>query len=143
MADARTELADIVVPAAPEMVAAAGGGLAGWIWGGLLVVLAGCALLAWRWHRGRPARALHAIATSTALRHGSLPALAARLDAWACAFFTLPRVQAAVCPPGLDPVAWSEWAQTLEQLRFAPPQPDGYTALARLCERARGWRRHA
>ena len=142
MADPRTELADIVAPAAPAMMAAAGSSQAGWIAGGL-VALAGFALLAWLRHRRRPARALHAIAAAAAQRQGSLPTLAARLDAWARKSFKLTRVDAAMCPPGLDPAAWSGWAKTLEQLRFAPPPPDGYTALARLCESARRWKRHA
>ncbi|MGB9128469.1 MAG: hypothetical protein WCB97_02380, partial [Thiobacillus sp.] len=70
------------------------------------------------------------------------PALAARLDAWARARYRLPRAVALQCPSGIDPAAWSEWVKALEQLRFAPPPPDGYAALAVLCETARAWERH-
>lgn len=143
MADPRDELADILVPAAPDaVVAAAGDALllcAALGLGGVVCV----ALLAWLWQRRRPARALRAIAAAAAQRQGTPPALAARLDAWARARFHLQYVDAAICPPGLDPVVWSDWAQALTHLRFAPPPPDGYTLLAALCERARPWRRHA
>lgn len=142
MADPRKELADIIVPAAPDAVAVAGASLLLWTAVGLAAV-AGVALLAWLWQRRRPARALRAIAAAAAQRQGPLPALAARLDAWARARFHLPRVDAAICPPGLDPVVWSGWAQALVQLRFAPPQPDDYAMLSGLCERARLWSRHA
>ncbi|KVW97201.1 hypothetical protein [Thiobacillus denitrificans] len=143
MADPRNELADIIVPAAPDaVVAAAGTSLFLWTAVGLAGV-AGVALLAWLWHRRRPARALHAIAAAAAQRQSPPPVLAARLDAWVRARFLLPRVDAAICPPGLDPVVWSDWAKALAQLRFAPPPPDGYTVLVSLCERARHWSRHA
>ncbi|MDZ7584985.1 MAG: hypothetical protein U0938_09155 [Thiobacillus sp.] len=142
MADPRTELADIIVPAAPEAVAAAGTSLLLWTAVGLVAV-AGVALLAWLWLRRRPARALRAIAAAAAAQQDTPPALAARLDAWVRESFRLARVDAAICPPGLDPVVWSDWAQALTHLRFAPPPPDGYTALAGLCERARYWSRHA
>lgn len=143
MADPRNELADIIVPGAPDaVVAAAGDALLLWTAAGLVGVAA-VALLAWLWQRRRPARALRAIAAAAAQRQGTPPALAARLDAWARARFHLLRVDAAICPPGLDPVVWSDWAQALTHLRFAPPPPDGYTLLAALCERARPWRRHA
>lgn len=143
MADPRNELADIIVPAAPDaVVAAAGDALLLWTAAGLVGVAA-VALLAWLWQRRRPARALRAIAVAAAQRQGTPPALAARLDAWARESFRLARVDAAICPPGLDPVVWSDWAQALTHLRFAPPPPDGYTLLTALCERARPWRRHA
>jgi hypothetical protein len=143
MADPRTELADIIVPAAPDAVAVAvGTSLLLWTAVGLAAV-ACVALLAWLWQRRRPARALRAIAAAAAQQQGTPPALAARLDSWARARFRLARVDAAICPPGLDPVVWSDWAQALAQLRFAPSPPEGYTALAGLCERARPWSRHA
>lgn len=142
MADPRNELADIVAPAAPDILAAGGGSQAGWVAAGL-VALAACALLAWGWHRRRPARVLRAIAAAAAQRQGSLPTLAARLDAWTRTRFRLARVDAARCPPGLDPIAWSDWVKALEQLRFAPPRPEGHAELANLCERVRAWRRHA
>jgi hypothetical protein len=133
MADPRNELADIMVPAAPEAVVAAVSNSL-FLWAALgLVGLAAVALLAWLWQRTRRA----------AQRQGTPPALAARLDAWARARFHLPRVDAAICPPGLDPVVWSDWAQALTKLRFAPPPPDGYTLLTALCERARPWSRRA
>jgi hypothetical protein len=87
-------------------------------------------------------RALRAIAAAAAQRNEDLPTLAAQLDAWARTSFQLTRVDAAFCPSGLDPAAWSEWATALEQLRFAPPQPEGFAVLLRLCESARAWRRH-
>jgi hypothetical protein len=143
MADPRTELADIIVPAAPDAVAAAAGtSLLLWM-AVVLAAVAGVALLAWLWQRRRPARALRAIAVAAAQRQGTPPVLAARLDAWARESFRLARVDAAICPPGLDPVVWSDWAQALVQLRFAPPPPDGYAMLVGLCECARPWSRHA
>jgi hypothetical protein len=143
MADPRTELADIIVPAAPDaVVTAAGTSLFLWAAVGLAAV-ACVALLAWLWQRRRPARALRAIAAAAAQQQGTPPALAARLDAWARARFHLPYVDAAICPPGLDSVVWSDWAQALTQLRFAPSPPDGHAVLAGLCERARQWSRHA
>ncbi|MHB0975106.1 MAG: hypothetical protein ACYC0P_12765 [Thiobacillus sp.] len=142
MADPRNELADIIVPAAPAMAAPAGHSLLLWPAVGLVGV-ACVMLLAWLWHRRRPARALRAIAAAAAQQQGTPPALAARLDAWARAGFRLVRVDAASCPSGLDPVVWYDWVNTLEQVRFAPPQPDGFAVVMRLCERARSWRRHA
>ena len=143
MADPRNELADIIVPAAPDaVVAAAGDALLLWTAAGLVGV-ACVALLAWLWQRRRPARTLRAIAAAAAQRQGTPPALAARLDAWARARFHLPYVDAAICPPGLDPVVWSDWAQALLHLRFDPPPPDGYTLLTAVCERARPWSRRA
>lgn len=143
MADPRNELADIIVPAAPDAVVAAVSNSL-FLWAALgLVGLAAVALLAWLWRRRRPARALRAIAAAAAQRQGTPPALAARLDAWARARFHLQRVDAAICPPVLDPVAWSDWVQALTHLRFAPPPPDGYTLLTALCERARPWSRRA
>lgn len=141
MADPRNELADIIVPAAPVMAAPAGHNLLLWAAAGLLCV--GClVLLAWLWHRRRPARALHAIAAAAAQRQGTPPALAAQLDAWVRMRFRLTRVDAARCPAGLDPAVWSDWAKTLEQVRFGPTQPDGFAVLASLCEHARAWKRH-
>ncbi|HWR76158.1 MAG TPA: hypothetical protein VN283_02980 [Thiobacillus sp.] len=142
MADPRNELADIIVPAAPAMATSAGSSLLLWAAVGLVCV-ACVLLLAWLWHRRRPARALRAIAAAAAQRQDTLPALAARLDAWARARFRLARVDAAICPPGLDPVVWSGWTNALTQLRFAPLQPDGFDVLADLCRTAREWSRHA
>jgi hypothetical protein len=141
MADPRQELADIIVPAAPALATPADNGLLLWAAAGLIAV-AVLALLAWLRHRRRPARVLHAIARAAAQQQGSLPVLAARLDAWARKSFRLVRVDAACCPPGLDPAAWSGWAAALVQLRFAPPQPDGFAVLAGLCASARQWSRH-
>ena len=141
MADPRNELADIIVPAAPAMATQAGHSLLLWVVVGLACV-AGVMLLAWLWHRRRPARTLHGIAAAAAQQQGTPPALAAQLDAWVRMRFRLTRVDAACCPPGLDPAVWSYWAKTLEQVRFGPTQPDGFAVLARLCESARPWRRH-
>ena len=141
MADPRNELADIIVPAAPAMAASADSSLLLWVVVGLACV-AGVMLLAWLWHRRRPARALHAIAAAAAQQQGTPPALAAQLDAWVRMRFRLTRVDAACCPPGLDPAVWSDWAKTLEQVRFGPTQPDGFAVLVGLCESARPWRRH-
>jgi len=142
MADPRNELADIIVPAAPVMAAPAGN--SPWLWVAAGMALMACiALLAWWWHRRRPVRALRAIAEAAAMRQGTSAALAGRLDAWARLHFRLARLDAARCPTGLDPAAWSDWATTLEQLRFASPQSDDFALLLRLCERARVWRRRA
>ena len=141
MADPRNELADIIVPAAPAMAASADSSLLLWVAVGLACV-AGVMLLAWLWHRRRPARILHGVAAAAAQQQGTPSALAAQLDAWARMRFRLTRVDAARCPPGLDPAVWSDWAKTLEQVRFAPTPPDGFAVLARLCASARSWRRH-
>ncbi|OGU49723.1 MAG: hypothetical protein A2199_10500 [Hydrogenophilales bacterium RIFOXYA1_FULL_63_33] len=141
MTDPRNELADIIVPAAPAMATPAGHSLLLWAAVGLVGVACGM-LLAWLWHRRRPARTLHAIAAAAAQQQGTPPALAARLDAWARMRFRLARVDATRCPPGLDPAVWSDWATTLAQVRFAPPPPDGFAVLVSLCESARAWRRH-
>ena len=141
MADPRNELADIIVPAVPAIAAPAGHGLVLWVAVGLVGVA--CVVLpAWLWHRLRPARVLHAIAAAAAQQQGTPPALAAQLDAWVRMRFRLVRVDAACCPPGLDPAAWSDWVATLEHVRFAPPQPDGFVVLAGLCDSARPWKRH-
>jgi hypothetical protein len=140
MADPRTELADIIVPAAPAMVATGGSLLS---WGAVAVGCVACAAGAlWWWQRRRPARALRRLASVVAQRQDSVPALAAQLDAWARARFRLARLDAARCPGRLDAAAWADWSNALTQLRFAPPQPDGYDALAVLCETARAWERH-
>lgn len=141
MADPRNELADIIVPAAPEIVAT-GSSLPGWVplVGILCVALAAVAV--WLWHRRRPARALRRMAAAVADRQDGVPALAARLDAWARVRYGLPRMDAASCPSGVESDAWADWAKTLTQLRFAAPQPGGFAALARLCEAARAWERH-
>ncbi len=140
MADPRNELADIVVPAAPEIVAT-GSSLLGWGAVGLACV-ACIAGAAWLWQRRRPARALRRLASAVARQQDTVPALAAQLDAWARARYRLLRVDAAQCPSGVDPAVWADWATTLTPLRFAPPQPDGYAALAALCDTARAWKRH-
>lgn len=141
MADPRNELADIIVPAAPATAPPAGDSVL--LWAGTALACVACVVLvAWLWQRRRPARALRAIAAAAAQQQGTPAVLAGRLDAWARSAFRLARVDAAVCPPGLDPAPWSDWANALLRLRFAPPQPDGYAVLANLCERARGWRRH-
>jgi len=140
MADPRNELADIIVPAAPEIVATGSSLL---LWAAVGGVCVACiAGAAWLWHRRRPARALRRVASAVARQQDTVPALAARLDAWARARYRLPRVDAARCPSGIDPAAWSEWVMVLEPLRFAPPPSDGYAALAALCETARAWERH-
>lgn len=142
MADPRNELADIIVPLAPEVAATAGGGLLPWVLVAVAVI-ACIALAAWLWHRRRPLRTLNAIAVAATQQRTSPSALAARLDAWVRTRFRLARLDAANAPAGLDADAWSSWARTLEQLRFAAPQPDGFEELAALCERARQWSRHA
>lgn len=140
MADPRTELADIIVPAAPAMVASGGSLL---LWGAVAV---GCVAVAaaalWWWQRRRPARALRRLAAAIARQEDSVQALATRLDAWARARFQLPRLDAARCPCGFDAAAWADWANALTRLRFASPQLDGHAALAALCETARAWERH-
>lgn len=141
MADPRNELADIIVPAAPAMAASAYSSLLLWVAVGLASVVC-VLLLAWLWHCRRPARTLQGIAAAAAQQLGTPPALAAQLDAWVRRRFRLTRVDAARCPPGLDPAVWSDWAQTLGQVRFGPAQPDGFAVLARLCESARPWGRH-
>lgn len=141
MADPRNELADIIAPAAPAMAASAGSNLLLWAAVGLACVV-GILLLAWLWHRRRPARTLNGIAAAAAQQQDTPAALATRLDAWARMRFRLTGVDAARCPPGLDPDVWSDWAKTLEQVRFGPTQPDGYAVLQGLCESARLWRRH-
>jgi hypothetical protein len=143
MADPRNELADIIVPLAPAVAPTVGGG-ALLPWALAAVALIACIVLAaWLWHRRRPLRVLNAIAVAVAQQRTSPSALAARLDSWARARFRLARLDAANCPAGLDADAWSSWAETLEQLRFAAPKPDGFEELAALCERARKWSRHA
>jgi uncharacterized protein HemX len=140
MADPRTELADIVVPAAPEIVATSGNPL---LWAAVaMACVAGIALAAWLWQRRRPVRALRQVASAVHRQQDTVPALAARLDAWARMRYQQPRMDAAQCPSGIDSAAWSGWVKALEQLRFAPTQPDGYAALAALCETARAWERH-
>ncbi|MBW8370249.1 MAG: hypothetical protein K0M66_04615 [Thiobacillus sp.] len=140
MSDPRSELADIVVPAAPE-IAATGSSLL--LWGAAgLAVMACIVLAAWLWQRRRPARALRGLTSAVALQQDAVQVLAARLDAWTRARYRLPRVDPARCPSGVDPAAWADWAAVLTHLRFAPPQPDGYTALAALCDTARAWQRH-
>lgn len=143
MADPRNELADIIVPVAPEVAVTAGGGnLLPWVL--VAVALIACIVLAaWLWHRRRLLRVLNAIAVAAVRRQASPAALAARLDAWARIRFQLARLDAANAPAGLDADAWSSWAESLEQLRFAAPKPDGFEELAALCARARQWTRHA
>jgi hypothetical protein len=135
MADPRTELADIIVPARARNRDCGRQRLLPW---GAAAVA--CAALhrggAWLWHRRRPLRC-DAMAVAAAQQRTVMQALAARLDAWARARFRLARVDAAHCPAGLDAAAWSELGQDTEQLRFAAPQPDGFAELAALCDRAR------
>ena len=140
MADPRSELADIIGPAAPAMAPPAGDSLLLWAAAGL-AGLAFAVLLAWLWQRRRPARALNGIAAAAAQQQDTPAALAARLDAWARMRFQLTRLDAARCPPHLDPGQWSGWAKTLEQVRFGPTQSDGYAVLQGLCESARAWSR--
>ena len=140
MADPRTELADIIVPAAPEIVASGSSLL---VWAAVGVACVACiALAAWLWQRRRPARALRRVASAAARQQATVPALAAQLDAWVRGRYRLPWVDAARSPSGLDPAVWSEWVKALEQLRFAPPSPAGFAALAALCDTARAWGRH-
>jgi hypothetical protein len=142
MADPRNELADIIVPAVPD-VAAGGSGLPLWALAAGLVALACAGVAIWLWQRRRPMRALNAIARAVAQRQESPSELAAQLDAWARERFRLLRLDASGCPPGLDAAAWFAWVSTLTRLRYAPPQADGCDALAALCETARQWGRHA
>ena len=142
MADPRNELADIVVPLAPEMAARASG-LPLWMWAIGLIGVVCVALFAWQWHRRRFARTLRAIAVAAARRQAVPTELAARLDEWARARFQLTRLDAASCPQGLDATDWSGWVDALTQLRFAPSPPGGMDDLAALCATARQWKRHA
>jgi hypothetical protein len=143
MADPRNELADIIVPLAPEVAApAGGGGLLPWALAAV-AVFACIVLAAWLWHRRRPLRVLNAIAVAAAQRQSSPAELAARLDAWARMRFRLARLDAASCPAHLDGDVWSSWAEALERLRFAASKPDSFEELDALCERAREWSRHA
>lgn len=143
MADPRNELADIIVPAAPEVAATAGGGgLLPWVLAAVGFI-ATVALAAWLWRRRRPLRALNAIAVAASQQQGSPAALAARLDAWTRMRFRLARLDAANAPAGLDADEWVAWANSLERLRFAVPQADGFEELAALCQRARQWNQHA
>ena len=142
MADPRNELADIIVPVAPDMVAGGIGLPPGMLAAGL-AGMACIALAAWLWHRRRHARALQAIAAAVMQRQDALPVLAARLDVWARARFCLTRLDASVCPPRLEPSAWSDWVNALTRLRFAASPSDGHADLAILCETARQWGAHA
>ena len=116
MADPRNELADIVVPAAPMVPAAGGADWMPWAAGGVIALLV-VALLILVWYRRRPVRTLRALAASVAQRQASVPALAARLDAWARAYFRLARVEAPQPPADVDPAGWATWTETLA--RFA------------------------
>lgn len=141
MADPRNELADIVVPLAPEMMAQAGS--VSWRpWAAVLIGILIVALLVWQWHRRRFARALQTVAVAVARQQASPGELAARLDIWARARFRLTRLEVASCPQGLDPADWSDWINALAQLRFAPSPPDGFDTLAALCETAHRWKPH-
>jgi hypothetical protein len=142
MADPRNELADIIVPSVPDVVAG-GIGLPLWALAAGLVGVACAGLAIWLWQRRRPMRTLNAIASAVAQRQDSPSELAARLDAWARERFRLLRLDASSCPPGLDAATWLAWVNALLHLRFSPPRPDGYDALATLCETARQWGRHA
>lgn len=140
MADPRNELADIIGPVAPPLVAT-GDALPAWLLPLLAALLAGVAIALWLRRRGRLARVLRDIARDAAHARQRVPELAARLDAWARARFRLGRVEPAVVPPGLDTAAWSAWAEALAALRFAPEDADGYAKLASLCDAARRWSR--
>lgn len=142
MADPRNELADIIVPVAPEVMASASGA-SWWPWAAGLAGIFLVVLLVWQWHRRRFARALRAIAAAVARQQGAPVELAGRLDAWARARFRLARLDAAGCPQGLDAADWSDWVNAVTQLRFAPSSPGGFEALATLCATARRWKRHA
>ena len=142
MADPRNELADIVVPVAPEVVAK-GSGVPLWALAAGLAGIVCVALAVWLWFRRRTARELKRIVVAVSQRQDGLPVLADRLDAWARRRFHLPRLEAASCPSSLDPMHWAAWVDALTQLRFAPPQPDGFEALAILCQTARQWESHA
>lgn len=142
MADPRNELEDIVVPLAPK-VAAQGSSLPLWALAAALAGVVCVALVVWLWHRRRTARELKRIVAAVSQRQDLLPVLADRLDAWARRRFHLPRLEAARCPSSLDPAHWSVWVDTLVQLRFAPPPPHGFEALATLCQTARQWESHA
>lgn len=141
MADPRNELADIIAPLAPEMTAQASG-VPLWIGAVGLISIVVVVWAAWLWHRHRFARALQVIVSAVARQQASPGELAARLDTWARARFRLTRLDAASCPQGLDPADWSDWVNTLTQLRFAPSPPGGLDALAALCETARQWEPH-
>ena len=142
MADPRNELADIIVPVAPEMTASASSvPLLSWAVGLIAVVFV--ALLAWQWHQRRFARALRSIAVAVARQQGTPVELADRLDIWARARFRLARLDAATCPQSLDAIAWSDWVHGLTELRFAPSPQNGYEKLTDLCETARKWEWHA
>lgn len=141
MADPRNELADIVVPAAPAVPDAADVAWLPWTAGGVIALLA-VALLAVGWYRSRSARALRKLATVIVRREDSVPALAARLDAWTRARFRLTRVEASQPPAGVDLAEWAAWAGSLARLRFASPEGASYDELADLCRRVRDWKRH-
>ncbi|HEY9098172.1 MAG TPA: hypothetical protein VIN38_04805 [Thiobacillus sp.] len=142
MADPRNELADIIVPVAPEM-AAHTGGLPLWMWAIGMLGVAGVLLVMWQWRRHRFERSLKAITGAVARQQGTPAELSHLLDTWARARFSLLRLEAAQCPQGLDADAWADWVNTLTQLRFAAATPDGMDALADLCETARNWKPHA
>jgi hypothetical protein len=142
MADPRNELADIVVPVAPVVPGAGDGAWMPWAVGGLIALIA-VALLVGVWYWARPLRVLHKLSAEIAGKHDSVPALAARLDAWTRVRFRLARVEATQPPAGVDPAGWAAWAGTLARLRFASPEGASYDELADLCRRVRDWKRHA
>ncbi|MDP1863892.1 MAG: DUF4381 family protein [Thiobacillus sp.] len=139
MADPRNELADIVVPVAPDMMVSAGG-LPWWLWTAGLLGVAGVMLMVWQWRRRRFARSLRAIAAAVARQQGTPVEIARLLDTWARGRFNLSRLDAAHCPQGLDPNHWSDWVNALTRLRFAPPPPGGTKELAGLCATAQAWK---
>ena len=142
MADPRNELADVVVPVAPAMTENVGG-LPVWVWAAGLLGMVGVMLMVWQWRRRRFARSLRGIAAAVAREQGTPGEIASKLDAWARGCFNLSRLEAAHCPPGLDPDTWSDWVNALTTLRFAPSLPGGMEDLATLCASARLWKPHA
>lgn len=141
MADPRTELADIVVPLAPPATHAAESAAPGWMIAAAVAVMT-LALLAGWWHRRRFTRSLQGICGAVARRQGRPDTLARLLDVWARGRFDLIRLDARQCPKAVAAEEWAEWVDALSTARFAPQSSEAWDTLARLCETARGWKRH-